>query len=69
MNEKTRQHHQQILFDLESMPSRKLDLDASVNCLGITFENDEKRRECFLDLLCKGLEELNAKLKGVPLLR
>ena len=48
------------------MPSRKLDLDASVNCLGITFENDEKRRECFLDLLCKGLEELNAKLKGVP---
>ncbi|WP_323721305.1 DNA methyltransferase [Acetomicrobium sp.] len=66
MNEKTRQHHQQILFDLESMPSGKLDLDASVNCLGITFENDEKRRECFLDLLCKGLEELNAKLKGVP---
>jgi len=66
VNEKTRQHRQQILFDLESMPSGKLDLGASVSCLGITFENDEKRREYFLDLLRKGLEELNAKLKGVP---
>lgn len=66
MSEKTRQHRQQILFDLESMPSGKLDLGASVSCLGITFENDEKRWEYFLDLLRKGLEELNAKLKGVP---
>lgn len=66
MSEKTRQHRQQILFDLESMPSGKLDLGASISCLGITFENDEKRREYFLDLLRKGLEELNAKLKGVP---
>lgn len=66
MSEKTRQHRQQILFDLESMPSGKVDLGASISCLGITFENDEKRREYFLDLLHKGLEELNAKLKGVP---
>lgn len=66
MSEKTRQHRQQILFDLESMPSGKVDLGASVSCLGITFENDEKRREYFLDLLHKVLEELNAKLKGVP---
>jgi len=66
VSEKTRQHRQQILFDLESMPSGKVDLGASVSCLGITFENDEKRREYFLDLLHKVLEELNAKLKGVP---
>ena len=66
MSEKTRQHRQQILFDLESMPSGKLDLGASISCLGITFENDEKRREYFLDLLRKGLEELNTKLKGIP---
>jgi len=66
VSEKTRQHRQQILFDLESMPSGKVDLGASISCLGITFENDEKRREYFLDLLHKGLEELNAKLKGVP---
>lgn len=66
MSEKTRQHRQQILFDLESMPSGKLDLGAPISCLGITFENDEKRREYFLDLLRKGLEELNTKLKGIP---
>jgi len=64
--EETKQHRQQILFDLESMPSGKLDLGASISCLGITFENDEKRREYFLDLLRKGLEELNTKLKDIP---
>lgn len=66
MIEEAKQHRQQILFDLESMPSGKLDLGASISCLGITFENDEKRREYFLDLLRKGLEELNTKLKGIP---
>jgi len=37
-----------------------------VECLGMTFENDEARREHFLRLLREGLEELHAKLGGVP---
>ena len=37
-----------------------------VECLGMTFENDEARREHFLGLLREGLEELHAKLGGVP---
>ncbi|GIV04204.1 MAG: DNA methylase [Fimbriimonadales bacterium] len=37
-----------------------------VECLGLTFENDEARREHFLRLLREGLEELHAKLGGVP---
>jgi len=32
----------------------------------MTFENDEARREYFLGLLREGLEELHAKLGGVP---
>jgi len=39
---------------------------APVECLGMTFENDEARREHFLSLLRQGLEELHAKLGGVP---
>lgn len=66
MGEKSRQQHEQIFLDLEPMRSGKLDLGASASCLGITFENDDKRRKYFLELLSKGLEELNAKLKGVP---
>jgi hypothetical protein len=37
-----------------------------VECLGKTFDSDEKRREHFLGLLREGLEELHAKLEGVP---
>src|SRR5690554_2780569 len=37
-----------------------------VECFGITFENDEARREHFLALLRQGLEELHEKLGGVP---
>ena len=37
-----------------------------VECLGLTFENDEARRSHFLDRLRQGLEELHAKLGGVP---
>jgi hypothetical protein len=36
-----------------------------VECLGMTFENDEARREYFLKKLKEGLEELHAKLGGV----
>ncbi|SMC23756.1 hypothetical protein SAMN02746041_01836 [Desulfacinum hydrothermale DSM 13146] len=37
-----------------------------VKCLGITFSNDAARRAHFLGLLREGLEELHAKLGGVP---
>ena len=49
------------LFE-EELASR----DTPIECLGRTFENDEARREYFLDLLRQGLEELHAKLGGVP---
>lgn len=37
-----------------------------IECLGKTFDSDEARREHFLRLLREGLEELHAKLGGVP---
>ena len=37
-----------------------------LECLGLTFENDEARRSHFLGRLRQGLEELHAKLGGVP---
>jgi len=36
-----------------------------VECLGMTFENDEARREYFLGKLREGLDDLYAKLQGV----
>ncbi|NPV81615.1 MAG: DNA methylase [Firmicutes bacterium] len=38
----------------------------TIECLGRTFESDEARRSYFLDRLRAGLEELEAKLGGVP---
>ena len=37
-----------------------------VECLGLTFESNEARRSQFLGRLREGLEELHAKLGGVP---
>lgn len=37
-----------------------------VECLGLTFKSDNERREHFLGRLRKGLEELHARLDGVP---
>ena len=37
-----------------------------VECLGLAFENEETRRSHFLGRLREGLEELQAKLSGVP---
>ena len=36
-----------------------------VECLGLTFKNDDARRAYYLDKLREGLEELHAKLGGV----
>ena len=56
---------QDELFD----KSHEEELDARrgepVECLGLTFENDEARRSHFLGRLREGLEELHAKLGGV----
>jgi len=40
--------------------------NAPIECLGLTFSNDEERRNYFLNKLRVGLEELHAKLGGVP---
>ena len=40
--------------------------EGPVECLGLTFESDNERREYFLDRLRKGLEELHTRLDGVP---
>ena len=40
--------------------------DEPVTCLGRTFENDVARRAHYLVLLREGLEELHAKLGGLP---
>ncbi len=40
--------------------------DGPVECLGLTFESDDERREHFLGRLRKGLEELHTRLDGVP---
>lgn len=37
-----------------------------VECLGMTFENDDARTKYFLDKLREALEELESKLGGVP---
>lgn len=52
----------QSLFDLET-PAKP---QGPVECLGMTFEDDEARREHFLGLLREGLEELHARLGDVP---
>jgi len=58
----TKNGENQTLFNLET-PAKP---QGPVECLGMTFENDEARREHFLGLLREGLEELRTKLGGVP---
>jgi len=57
------QHNQPTIFDSEGPVTCK---SGPVTCLGMTFENDEARRAHFLGLLREGLEELHARLGGVP---
>jgi DNA modification methylase/transcription initiation factor IIE alpha subunit len=63
MKKKQQPRYQQTMFDSERPATRD---SGPVTCLGMTFENDEARREHFLGLLREGLEELHAKLGGVP---
>ena len=56
--------NQQQLFDLE--PAAKP--QGPVECLGMTFENDEKRREYFLEKLCGKLKDPEfRKIEGFPI--
>jgi len=52
----------QSLFNLE----KPAESQGPVECLGMTFESDDARRQYFLNRLREGLEELHAKLGGVP---
>ena len=54
------------LFDNSHAEESEARRSESVECLGLTFENDEARRSHFLGRLRQGLEELHDKLGGVP---
>ena len=54
------------MFDKSRQEELEARRDRPVKCLGIVFENDEARRDHFLDKLREGLEELHAVLGGVP---
>ena len=57
---------QDELFDKSYEEELEARRGEPVECLGLTFENDEGRRSHFLGRLRQGLEELHAKLGGVP---
>ena len=57
---------QDELFDKSYEEELEARRGEPVECLGLTFENDEARRSHFLGRLRQGLEELHAKLGGVP---
>ena len=57
---------QDELFDKSYEEELEARRGEPVECLGLTFENDEARRSHFLGRLREGLEELHTKLGGVP---
>lgn len=57
---------QEHLFEKSLEEELEAKANAAVKCLGMTFENDEARREYFLEKLRTSLEELHQKLDGVP---
>ena len=56
---------QDELFDKSYEEQLEARRGEPVECLGLTFQNDEARRSHFLGRLREGLEELHAKLGGV----
>ena len=58
--------HIQLKLELAHAETQGHQKEHPVECLGKTFPSDEARREYFLGLLREGLEELYAKLGGVP---
>jgi len=63
MRVRNTQYDQQTMFDSKQPATPD---SGPVTCLGMTFEDDEARREHFLRRLRQGLEELHAKLGGFP---
>ena len=61
-SQKEQEHVPDELFEMEQEHEKPI----LVECLGITFANDDERRKHFLAILREGLEELHAKLGGVP---
>ena len=57
---------QEELFEKSYEEELEAQRARSVECFGMIFESDGARREHFLGRLEKGLEELHAKLSGVP---
>ena len=57
---------QDSLFEQSHAEGRGRRRGELVECLGLTFENEDIRRTHFLGKLREGLEELHAKLSGAP---
>ena len=57
---------QDELFDKSNDEEFEARPGKPVECLGLTFETEETRRSHFMGRLREGLEELHAKLGGVP---
>jgi len=58
--------HGQLKLELVHAETQGQQEEHSVECLGLTFPSDEARRAYFQQRLREGLEELHAKLGGVP---
>ena len=65
MNKDNRPHHQQEMFETYRPETRD---SGPVTCLGMTFDNDEKRREYFLEKLREKLKDPEfRKIEGFPI--
>jgi len=65
MNKENRSHQQQEIFEKDRSEIRD---SGPVTCLGMTFENDEKRREYFLEKLREKLKDPEfRKIEGFPI--
>ena len=64
MNKDNRPHEQREFFEKDELEPRD---PGPVTCLGMTFENDEKRREYFLERLREKLKNpAFRKIEGFP---
>jgi DNA modification methylase len=65
MDKRNQPHHQQEMFETDGPETRD---SGPVTCLGMTFENDEKRREYFLEKLREKLKDPEfRKIEGFPI--
>jgi len=60
-----KKYKQETMKELDNRPSKR---DTKVDCLGMTFENDEQRREYFLEILAEKLKDPEfKKIEGFPI--